>query len=116
MIKGIGIDIIEVKRVRRLARDKKFLKKIYTDEEIGYCRSRKKSWEHYAVRFAAKEAVWKALGDKALPLKDISVINNPDGKPEVYIGGRRVSGSVFISLTHTSDYAAAFCIAMQKSG
>ncbi|MDI6756824.1 MAG: holo-ACP synthase [Endomicrobiia bacterium] len=111
MMKGIGIDIVEVGRIARLARDGKFLKKIYTEEEIIYCGSKKNSAQHYAVRFAAKEAVWKALKKRSRGLthRDIGIRNDSDGRPRVYIKNRPARG-VTISLTHTKEYAAAFCV------
>ncbi len=117
IISGIGIDIIDVRRIARLVKDDNFVKKIYTPEEIKYCRAKKKSPEHFAVRFAAKEAVWKAVGKKDLSLKKISIVNTSDGKPEVRIQDRRFLEDkiqLFISLSHTQKYAAAFCIATVK--
>ena len=59
----IGLDIVEVPRIRRIIRRTPgFLERVFTAEEIAYCRGHKDPWPHYAVRFAAKEAVWKALG------------------------------------------------------
>lgn len=111
-MKGIGIDIVRVARIERLARGRQFLKKIFTDDEIRYCGSKKNSAQHYAVRFAAKEAVWKALSSRSprLAHRDIGVRNSSDGSPRVYIKNRLASG-VLISLTHTKEYAAAFCVA-----
>ena len=111
-MKGIGIDIVDVARIERLARNRDFLRKIYTDEEIFYCGGKKNSAQHYAVRFAAKEAVWKALSARSSRLthRDIGIRNSRDGSPRVYIKNRPAPG-VMISLTHTKEYAAAFCIA-----
>jgi holo-[acyl-carrier protein] synthase len=108
-----GIDIIEVKRIKKIIQtNKRFLQKVYTPVEIEYCNSRKTKWQHFAVRFAAKEAVWKALGKKDIWHKDIMVKNTKEGKPEVVLGrkykelGKRVS----LSLSHTDDYAVAVAI------
>ena len=85
----IGIDIVEVKRIARLTKNKAFLKRVFTPEEITYCSKKINKAEHYAVRFAAKEAVWKALGMGGLSLKSISVKNRPNGKPEALIKGKK---------------------------
>ncbi|MFN3967013.1 MAG: holo-ACP synthase, partial [Endomicrobiia bacterium] len=78
---NIGIDIVEVKRIAQLIKNKRFLKRIFSEDEIKYCSSRKNSSQHFAVRFAAKEAVWKALSDKKLTHKDINITNKKNGKP-----------------------------------
>ncbi len=106
-VPALGIDIVEIKRVARLAKNsKRFLKRIFSDEEIRYCRDKKKKWQHFAVRFAAKEAVWKAVGRAGLNLKDISVRRSPAGRPSVVLEGRPAP-NIQISLTHTESYAAA---------
>ena len=105
----IGIDIVEVKRIARLVKDRNFLERVFTSEEIRYCRGKKKSAQHFAVRFATKEAVWKALGQNGTALKDIGVINLPDGKPEAMIRGLRKK-NIDISLSHTEEYAVAVAI------
>ncbi len=104
---SLGLDIIEVARIESLAaRSKKFLPRIFTDEEIAYCRLKKNPWPHFAVRFAAKEAVWKALGQKGLTLKDISVARDKNGRPSVLLRGKKVN-DIELSLTHSRDYALA---------
>jgi len=105
----IGIDIIEVKRIAKLIRNKSFLKRVFTDQEIEYCSKKVNKAEHYAVRFATKEAVWKALGMGGISLKHISVKNLPSGKPEALIKGK-IRKDIAISLSHTENYAAAVAI------
>ncbi|MFH1369398.1 MAG: holo-ACP synthase [Elusimicrobiota bacterium] len=105
----IGIDIIDVKRISKLIKNGKFLKKVYTPEEVRYCRSKKKKAQHFAVRFATKEAVWKALGRNDIWHRDIGVKNMPDGKPVVLIKGKPRK-DIAISLSHTDDYATAVAI------
>jgi len=108
-----GIDIIEVKRIKKvISSNKKFLQKVYTPTEIEYCNSKKNKWQHFAVRFAAKEAVWKALGKKDIWHRDITVKNAPDGRPEVLLSGRykKIQGRVSLSLSHTKDYAVAVAV------
>ena len=108
-----GVDIIEVKRIAQIIRyNKNFLKRVFTPREISYCSKKKIKWQHYAVRFAAKEAVWKALGKKGIRLQDIGVRNASDGSPEVVIQGKykRFARNMRISLSHTAQYAVAMAI------
>lgn len=108
-----GIDIIEVKRIKKvISSNKKFLQKVYTPTEIEYCNSKKNKWQHFAVRFAAKEAVWKALGKKDIWHRDITVKNASDGRPEVLLSGRykKIQDRVSLSLSHTKDYAVAVAV------
>ena len=106
---NIGIDIVEVGRIQKLIRDKSFLARVFTDKEIAYCQGKRNKDQHYAVRFAAKEAVFKALGSGSVALKSIGIKNLPSGKPEVYIRGKRAR-TIDVSLTHTTSYAAAVAI------
>jgi holo-[acyl-carrier protein] synthase len=106
---NIGIDIVEVKRIAKLIRSKAFLQRVFTDKEIAYCHSKKNRAQHYAVRFAAKEAVFKSLGSGEISLKSIGIKNLPSGKPEVYIRGKK-SRTIDVSLSHTAEYAAAVAI------
>lgn len=105
----VGIDIVEVKRIARLIRSAIFLKRVYTEDEIRYCMAKKNRAQHFAVRFATKEAVWKALGQKKLALAGIGVKNRPDGKPEVIVNGR-AKKNIDVSLSHTDDYAVAVAV------
>jgi holo-[acyl-carrier protein] synthase len=108
-----GVDIIEVKRIADvIRRNKSFLSRVFTRQEISYCTAKKMKWQHFAVRFAAKEAVWKSLGNSGIALKDIGIKNNPDGKPVVVIQGkhRGLARRVCVSLSHTEHYAVAMAI------
>lgn len=108
-----GVDIIEVKRITQIIRrNKSFLKRVFTPREISYCSNKKFKWEHFAVRFAAKEAVWKALGQKGVRLQDIGVRNTINGRPEVLIQGeyKNLARGIDISLSHTSQYAIAMAV------
>ena len=121
----IGVDIVEIPRIAKAVRNARFLKRVFTPAEVAYCRSRKNAAQHFAVRFAAKEAVWKAIANaivrrssggrlmgSSLLHRDIQVRNRPNGKPEVLFPkpfaklGRRVS----ISLSHGRDYAVAMAV------
>jgi holo-[acyl-carrier protein] synthase len=109
---ALGTDIVEIARIRRLAKTSpRFLKRVFTGSEIAYCRAKKDPWQHYAVRFAAKEAVWKALGRSDLVLTDISVSRDNKGKPGVLIKGRKARG-LCLSLSHSDYYAMAVALKM----
>ena len=135
MIKGIGIDLIEIDRFKKAIKrqGKKFLERVFTPAEIKYClRHKRLSYQHFAARFAAKEAFLKAIGTgwgtksspqwteievKALPRKPPAIILK--GKALWHIRrlkvkrtrltGRQV-GQVHLSLTHTLNYAAAIIV------
>lgn len=109
---SIGIDIVEVKRIAALIKNKRFLNRIFTDKEIEYCSNKKNSAQHYAVRFAAKEAVWKAIGNSNLTHKKISIRNTKNGKPEVVLPHelKNLQNKISISLSHTKDFATAVAI------
>lgn len=118
MIKGIGIDIIEIERIKKAVNKygKSFLEKIYTKGELKYCRKRKAlKYPELAVRFAAKEAYSKALGvglagfgrgKKGVKMTDIEVVNNSQGKPLISFRGK-ISPKVHVSLSHSRDSAVA---------
>lgn len=125
MIHGVGIDIIEVCRIDRATKQfgEKFLNRIFTTNEINYCLSRFNPSQHLAVRFAAKEAVIKALGTRdnisgsnIHPLKGIEVIRNEiTGSPEIrlhshikILADRLNIERILISLSHTESYAIAY--------
>lgn len=121
MVKGIGIDIIDVARIKKLVdRDSRFKEKIFTGTEIQYCESKYRREVHYAARFAAKEAFFKALGTGyrgGMKWTDISVENNQLGKPEITLQGKTLENfkkgnlkSTHLSISHTKEYAAAFVI------
>ena len=106
----IGLDIVEIERVRQLARrTPRFLARVFTAQEIAYCKAKKNQWQHFAVRFAAKEAVWKALERDGVSLKDISVSRDSRGKPGVLLKGRPQRGFK-LSLSHSERYALAVAV------
>lgn len=115
---GIGIDVEEVARVRRLLKNKRFLNRIFTPQEIAYCSSKKNKAQHFAVRFAAKEAVWKAISEtlmrtrKRVSHKDIGVRNSKHGKPEVVLPAplRAMQKKMSLSLSHTQATAVAVAL------
>ena len=121
MIKGIGVDILEVKRLNKiLDRDSRFIDRIFTEEEIAYCDSKANRSQHYAARFTAKEAFFKALGSgwrSGLSWKEVWIENDDLGKPEIRIGGvtrdffeKKGFRNINISISHSRDYALALVI------
>lgn len=112
---SLGVDIEKVARFRRLLRNARFLSKVFTAQEIRYCRSKRRSAQHFAVRFAAKEAVWKALSAElkrrrvTLGHRDIGVTNDAAGRPEVALPRRlaALARRLTLSLSHTDDYVVA---------
>jgi len=116
---AIGIDIVEIKRLARVSKKwgKSFLSKIYTAKELKYARSKRFPYQHLAARFAAKEAIFKALGEVEKDFvgwKNIEILNDAYGKPSVHWHGKakevvkkRKLKTVAISLSHTENYAVA---------
>ncbi len=121
---GMGVDIIECCRIAEMIEKHGdyFLTRVYTPEEIAYCAPRKAAVQHYAGRWAAKEAILKALGTgwaKGIKWTDLEIANLPGGKPEVNLHGmaQRHAKSigireVLISISHTSEQAVASAIAI----
>ncbi|MDD4789547.1 MAG: holo-ACP synthase, partial [Pirellulales bacterium] len=87
---GIGTDITECLRIARMIErhGDLFINRVYTDEEIRYCQNRKQATQHYAGRWAAKEAILKALGTgwiRGISWRDIEIRNDPSGRPVVAV-------------------------------
>ena len=113
-IKGIGIDIVEISRVKYAVKNfgDKFLNKIFTETEKKYCKRRKKmSFPELAARFAAKEAYSKALGTgmRGIKWKQIETINDQKGKPLLMVRNKKCPKSQ-LSLSHSKEYAIAMVI------
>jgi holo-[acyl-carrier protein] synthase len=108
---NIGIDIEEVKRFDKYVKNDAYLKRIFSKTEIEYCLKKARPAQSLAARFAAKEAIWKALNNKQLIISDISIKNTKDGAPEVYIKGKK-QNKIKVSLSHTKEYASAVAITM----
>lgn len=105
-ILGVGIDLVEVDRIKKIFNKKEKLSRIFSIKEINYCEKFKDNkWIHYAARFAVKEAVVKAFGKFRYDLKQIEVINIETGKPVM-----NLKENILISLTHTEKYACACAI------
>jgi holo-[acyl-carrier protein] synthase len=109
-IVGHGIDIVEIERIRRLIEEhgERFLDRVFTAGEQAYCRANKKRClEHYAGRFAAKEAVLKVLGTGwrgGIAWTDVEIVKDPSGQPKVVLSGEcaRIAGELGISRWHVS--------------
>ena len=112
---SIGTDIVKVERIKKLFNDSgdKFLNKIYTKNEIKYCNSNSKPHIHLSGKYAAKEAVKKALLSseivKNISMKDIEVLNNSDKSPYIILNNFK-DIKCNISISHDGDYAIAFVI------
>lgn len=118
MILGTGVDIIEVRRLRQAVEKwgQDFLNRVFTSEELANSRTRGSLYQHLAGRFAAKEAVFKALGDKGLNWKDVEILNDEDGKPHcLVLNGKGKKVAVHISISHVKNYAVANAIITQKA-
>ena len=112
---SIGVDIEKISRFRYLTRKKnaKFLDKIFTKKELDYCFSKKPPAQHLAVRFAAKEAIVKAissLNKRIFPFDEIEIIGNTSGIPAADLKGYNIK----ISLSHCEGMAIAFTVIEEK--
>jgi len=118
-IRGIGVDVVDVERMKKTLQDQgdTFISKVFTETEITYCRSRKNPHEHFAARFAAKEAVSKAMQkgwSGEFRWKDIEVMNEPSGAPRIVLYGELAQllegAKIHLSLSHTEKTVVAFSI------
>ena len=119
-----GTDIIEINRVKKAIEetDKKFCERVYTPREIDYCESKNaQKYQHYAARFAAKEAVFKALSailDSKYDLewKDIEIRNDNYGRPYIELNEKftKAIESIDISISHCKEYAVASVILIER--
>jgi holo-[acyl-carrier protein] synthase len=128
MVVGLGTDIVEVVRIGKMIErhGEIFLNRVYTDDEIRYCQRRKEYTQHYAGRWAAKEAVMKTLGtgfSRGVGWRDIEVCTSPSGQPSIALrgGAREVARQagicdVLITISHCRAYATATAIAVASTG
>lgn len=115
-----GTDIIEIARVKDAIEKEGFKERVYTEKEIEYCESKNvQKYQSYSGRFAAKEAIFKALSsiieDKyKIKWTDFEIINDKEGKPNVQINTNIIDISLIknidISISHCKEYATAVCI------
>jgi holo-[acyl-carrier protein] synthase len=120
-ISGIGVDLVDVDRVRRLmSRRTTFAARVFTPQEIEYCERQADPAESYAARWAAREACRKALGGvRGMRWHDVRVARAPSGAPSLVLEGatlRRADAlgvsQVMVALTHERKMAGAFCVAV----
>ena len=119
MIVGMGVDIVEVPRIRAAIErfGDRFLHRLFTAAEIRYCESKANKFERYAARFAAKEAALKAIGtglSRGISWQDVEVVREPSGRPTLSFRGKAAefasrlgSRRSSVSLTHTEQTAFA---------
>lgn len=124
-IKGIGTDIVEISRIESNLQKfgDNFLHKILTEKEVAYCKTYKESAPIVAGRFAAKEAIVKALGvgfGDVLQFHDIEIVNDVLGKPNVFLSPsakqRFLDQEIELSISHCKSHAVAFAISIMKTG
>ncbi|MDD5431769.1 MAG: holo-ACP synthase [Candidatus Omnitrophica bacterium] len=118
MILGTGVDITEVQRLRKVVEKwgKSFLERVFTKNELENAKTRGSFYQHLAGRFAAKEAVFKAVGDPNLNWKDVEIINDKQGKPVCKIlNGRADKLLVLLSISHVKNYAVANAVVTKKA-
>lgn len=123
-IVGIGTDIIECPRIAKMIEKhgELFLSRVYTEREIRYCQAKKHATERFAGRWAAKEAILKAIGtgwSRGICWTDLEVRNIASGAPQVLVRGgakdvavERGIGEILISISHCRTYAIAYAIAL----
>jgi holo-[acyl-carrier protein] synthase len=123
---GIGTDITECLRIARMIEryGELFINRVYTPEEIKYCQNRRQATQHYTGRWAAKEAILKALGTgwrKGISWRDIEVRNEPGGKPVVAVRGgvkdvveQLEVADIYVTISHCRTHATATAVAVGR--
>ena len=119
-----GTDIVEIERIKNSIEKlgNKFLDRIYTEEEKKYCESKgNQKYQHFAARFAVKEAAFKAISEQlddkySVCWKDFEVVNDSAGKPNINILGINTKqiASIDVSISHCKDYATANVVVLYK--
>jgi holo-[acyl-carrier protein] synthase len=121
MIFGIGTDLIEVERVaEKIGKENGFKELVFSANEILYCESKANKYQHYAARFTAKEAFFKALGTgwaNGTAFNEVEIINDANGKPLIIFSGNTATtiaamtlGKISVSLSHIKTMATATVI------
>ena len=121
MIVGVGVDLTPISRMQKAfdAHPERLEARLFTDAERAYCRARANSGQHFAARFAAKEALLKALGvPEGLRWHELEVVNDAGGAPSFRLTGNAAAAAtragirkLHLSLTHADDSAMAFVVA-----
>ena len=119
MIYGIGVDIVSIRRIERMLErwGPLFIQRVYTPGEIAFCEGKSNPGQHFALRWAAKEAMLKALGlglRRGIKWTDIEVVNDPLGRPSLKVYNQakgfftdREIKTAFVSISHEKDYGVA---------
>jgi holo-[acyl-carrier protein] synthase len=117
MLLGLGVDLMDVARMERQSREGGFVEGLFTPREIAYCAARHSPAQHFAARFAAKEAFFKALGvdgKRGLSWREVEVVNQESGRPELTLHGETLAAArkkgvkaVHLSLSHAGGMAIA---------
>jgi len=119
LIQGIGIDILKIERIKEAINKggERFVRRVFTNLEINYCNKKRLKYQHFAVRFAAKEAVFKAFGtgwQKGFRWVDVETLNDKLGKPMINLFGKTKELAekmkikrIHVSLAHSANYAIA---------
>ncbi|HWP83446.1 MAG TPA: holo-ACP synthase [Bacteroidota bacterium] len=119
MIQGIGVDVVDVERIKETiqGQGEAFLNKVFTERERAYCESKANPMQHFAARFAAKEAVSKAMQtgwSGKFRWKDVEVVNEESGAPTISLShevAKTLAHSrVHLSLSHTENTVVAFAV------
>ena len=123
---GVGTDITECLRIAQMIErhGELFVGRVYTPGEIEYCRARKQATQHFTGRWAAKEAVLKALGTgwrRGISWRDVEILNATSGRPSVSLGGgaadvaeRLGVACVLVSISHCRSHATAYATALDE--
>ena len=121
MIAGLGIDMIEVERIAaKIGKESGFRELVFSKKEIDYCETKKNKFQHYAARFAAKEAFFKAIGTgwlEGTSFNELEITNTGTGKPEMVLLGSTIKTigmlgivKISVSLSHIKKMASAVVI------
>ncbi|MDD5347056.1 MAG: holo-ACP synthase [Candidatus Omnitrophica bacterium] len=117
-IVGTGVDITEVSRLRKAIEKwgASFIERVFTKKELENAKTRGSLYQHLAGRFAAKEAVFKALGNMGLALKEVEILNDRNGRPCCQVLNNKAKDcSINVSISHVKNYAVANAIITKES-
>ncbi|MFA5156034.1 MAG: holo-ACP synthase [Candidatus Omnitrophota bacterium] len=118
MIIGTGVDITEVSRLRKAVEKwgKDFLQRVFTQNELENAKTRGSLYQHLAGRFAAKEAIFKAMNVKELTWQDVEILNDKNGRPIARIINKKIKkADIHLSISHVKSYAVANAIVTKKA-
>jgi len=120
MTRGVGIDVVDVARMAKRIEKPEFVNLVFTETESKYCLPKKHKAQHFAARFAAKEAYMKAVGlgwTNDADFKEIEIVNDENGQPKIVLSGQTLSyfrdrkfKQVLVSLSHTEATATAIVV------